>query len=592
MNDTPSPPAFKLDARSLVAAIVAMGAAAAVMLRGPFPYGDPDLPTVEIGGVRRSEACLRCHAEVRGMGAAHDVRVLGCSACHLGDPAALDAAAAHREMVVVAGDLSIAARTCGQPGCHPTEAARVDRAVMAGAPGLLAIDAFTFGERPEPRAVPSDDLRELRARPVAPGSAASHVRKLCASCHLGFPKSRPGDDGFASRGGGCTACHLDAPVGDPDRSKGRLHPNVSASVREQRCEGCHARSGRISLSYRGRVELEPSDPRVSGTLPDGRPIGVAPADVHANAGLTCLDCHTERGLMGDGARHLHGYEAVDVACEDCHVRSPARVPSQDAARVAEVLRAAWHARGREDLGDAEPYTTSAGTPLWRTDRRTQTQRLHESGRAVRIPEATAAAYHALEGHERLSCQACHSMWAPRCTSCHTQFDPAGEQVDHLFDQPTAGAWSETAGGNGYGAPLLAVGPRGTIAPFVEGMHLRIDGIAQPVDRRLWAPLDPHTTGKARACATCHSAQALRDTYPSDGETTRVGALLLDDAARARVEVVSRCLPCHERYDDPIYEQFAQSVSRLDRSIGARGPRNVTHDPVDRCAASIADAAKR
>ena len=35
------------------------------------------------------------------------------------------------------------------------------------------------------------------------------------------------------------------------------------------------------MSYRGVVELEPTDPRVTSHLPDGRPIGAAPADVLA-----------------------------------------------------------------------------------------------------------------------------------------------------------------------------------------------------------------------------------------------------------------------------------------------------------------------
>jgi hypothetical protein len=321
---------------------------------------------------------------------------------------------------------------------------------------------------------------------------------------------------------------------------------------------------------------------VSGTLPDGRPVGAAPADVHADAGMTCVDCHTERDIMGDGARHLHGFEAVAVACEDCHGSSPVRASSPDEAHVAQALRSAWRARGRVDLGDAESFTTHAGTPLWRTDRRTRSLWLHESGQPIRIPEASAAAYHALEGHERLSCQACHATWAPRCTSCHTQFDPALEQVDHLLDRPTAGTWTETAGGNNYGAPLLAIGPRGTIAPFVEGMTLRIDGIARPIERRLWAPLDPHTTRQSRACASCHSEEALRTTFPSEGDTTRVGARLLDDQARARVREVSRCLPCHERYDDRIYERFEESVSRWKRSLARRKTLSASNDPVDRC----------
>jgi hypothetical protein len=516
----------------------------------------PPLPRLADG---RTEGCLACHRDVAGLGAAHDPASIGCSACHLGDPEARDAASAHRGMELLSGDLATVHATCGRAGCHAAEAARVQTSLMARAPGILAVDRFAFGESPTPDGKPEGftDL-DASAPPATP--AESHARKLCGACHLAARKRGPGDDGFFARGGGCAACHLAPPAATPPG--GRVHPDVSAVVPEQRCAGCHARSGRISLSFHGLVELEPGDPRATTKLPDGRPAGTASADVHAKAGMTCVDCHTERDLMGDGAEHRHADEAVEIRCADCHAPGARPPPSADAARAAAVLRRSWERRGLPPLS-AGPLRTSGGTELVRTDAAARSMLLAANGERRAIAPASDRAHHTMRGHERLSCQACHATWAPRCTKCHTRLDPGGEDVDHLGGKPTPGRWIEEAGGNGFGPPLLAIGPRGTIDPFVEGMTFRLDGVGDaPIERVLWAPLDPHTTGPSRPCASCHAPSGLDAVYPRAGTTTRTAARLLAEPEIEKIARVGRCVACHGRYDDPIWADFAASVGRL------------------------------
>ncbi|MBI2391888.1 MAG: hypothetical protein HYV09_20020 [Deltaproteobacteria bacterium] len=513
----------------------------------------------------RDEGCLTCHAQTQGLGAAHDA--LGCSPCHLGDATARDAAAAHRGMEVQSGDFATVDRTCGQGACHAVETARVRTSLMARAPGILAVDRFAFGERPTPHRAPGDDLTTLDPKAPAKTPAESHVRKLCAGCHLGARKPRAGDLGEDARGGGCTACHLAPPSAFGRQTGGPLHPDVSAVVPEKRCSGCHGRSGRITMSFRGVAEVEPHDPRVTGKTADGRPTTRTSPDVHATAGMTCVDCHVERELMGSGTPHLHAHEALEVRCADCHVKpAEARSGPLDADReaVAEALRRSWARRKLPPLSTA-PLRTLAGTPLVRTDAATYSLLLATSGDRRTIPLASQKPWHALRGHERLSCQSCHAAWAPRCRACHTTFEPEGTDVDHLSGEVTKGHWTERAGGNGFGPPLLAIGPRGAIEPFVEGMRLTIagEGIpadAAPIDRALFAPLDPHTTARSRTCASCHLR--VDETYPKVGETTRVGARLLDDAERARVARVGDCLACHGAWDDPIYRSFGESLGRV------------------------------
>jgi len=481
-------------------------------------------------------------------------------------------------MEVLAGDLASAGTTCGLASCHPVETARVQGSLMAGAPGILAVNRFAFGERSDPTPRPEDDLRTLSPEAPARSPAEDHARRLCASCHLASRKRAPGDHGFDARGGGCTACHLAPPdlraAPPADGAVGMLHPDISAAVSPARCRGCHARSGRISLSFQGEVELEPGDPRVVDRLPDGRPIGRAPADVHARGGMSCMDCHTERDLMGDGARHAFASEAVGVACDDCHAPQ-ARPLDPDAEAVAARLRSSWERRGHAPIpAGAQPMVTARGVPLWRTDRATRTLWRAEDGARRAVPaRSETAAHHAMRGHARLTCQSCHSAWTPRCTSCHTTFDPAGRDVDHLANTPRPGTWREVAGGNGFGPPVLLVDGADRIAPFTEGMTLTIDGVprAAPVRRTLWAPLDPHTTGPSRPCASCHPTGPIDAVYPALGETTRPRARTLDATERARVREVGRCVPCHGRYDDPIYRDFAASAREA--TARARRPRD-------------------
>ncbi|MBL8721854.1 MAG: hypothetical protein JNL79_38060 [Myxococcales bacterium] len=530
-----------------VAMLAVLGVVLVLLIRRPRPA---PLPQIVVMGVPRQEGCLTCHANVEGVGGAH--APFGCSPCHLGDPTARDATLAHRGLERQAGDFATVDRTCGV--CHAVETARVRTSLMARAPGILAVDRFAFGERKTPFRDPSDDLTALDPNGAPKSPAESHVRKLCAGCHLGARKPRPGDLGEEARGGGCTACHLASPR---PTGSGPLHPEVSAQVPERRCAGCHGRSGRIALSFHGLVELEPGDPRVTGKTADGRPLGQLAADVHAKGGLTCIDCHTERELMGTGAAHLHAHEALEVRCADCHAKAEKAAPIDPyREQVAEALRRSWARRGLPALSTT-PLRTLGGTPLVRSDTATHSLLLATTGARKPIPLASPGAFHGLSAHGRLSCQACHSAWAPRCGACHTSFDAKGDDVDHLSGKVTAGRWLERAGANGFGLPLLALGPRGTIEPFVEGMRATFVTSSE-VSRVLFAPLDPHTTGKARSCASCHVDASA---YPLTGEVTRLGARLLDAVERARIARVGTCLPCHAGYDDRVYVDFPASLVR-------------------------------
>lgn len=487
------------------------------------------------------ERCLACHQREAGaLPAHHSAEALGCSTCHLGNPGSLDKERAHAGLERFPGDLSTAWRTCGRLGCHPAAVARVQVSLMGSPRGLLAVDRQAFAGSAAPQPVnhawnrvtaPSDFMT-----PDQPAEA--HARKLCASCHLA---TRHRSAKARSRGGGCTACHLKpGTVND-------AHPQLRLGVTPEVCTGCHSRSGRVALSYYGwheGVAVQGHGPPPGAAPPvrqrrlaDGRTVRRARADVHHRAGMTCLDCHTARGLMGDGERYAHKEQQVDIACTDCHGRrgparhSALRKDEEAALRIGRYLVA-------QRIVPATPVgsqvaRTARGTALLALRQRpdgTWVLRRRLDGRALRVRPTPRDAAHTLAGHERLTCQACHTDWSHQCYGCHTRRDDAGRQWDNVAGAYTAGRWVETPGPMIIDAPALGVQPDGRIGPFLPGMPIcvelarkshplsparsspaEISGRAgSTVCSRLYAPADPHTTQRrSRSCGSCHrSTQAL------------------------------------------------------------------------------------
>ncbi|RME40325.1 MAG: hypothetical protein D6788_03535, partial [Planctomycetota bacterium] len=102
----------------------------------------------------------------------------------------------------------------------------------------------------------------------------------CQSCHAAtLADGTPVDP--ATYTPSCADCHID-PV------------NPTGEVDDSVCYGCHARQGAEG--------------------------GVGLPDVHRDAGMKCVDCHTAGDMHGDGNAYAsmldHG--AIDTKCEQCH----------------------------------------------------------------------------------------------------------------------------------------------------------------------------------------------------------------------------------------------------------------------------------
>ena len=472
---------------------------------------------------------MTCHEKAsEDPGGAHARLALGCAPCHLGNPLAFDKERAHEGLEREPGALSTVRETCGREGCHAREAAHLSSSPMARAAGIVSVDRFAFGEIPSPDGAETmDDI--LRA--ANPTAAQRHLRKLCAGCHLGTRRASR-DDLISGNGSGCAACHVARRLDD----KPRPHPPVDSKVTDDRCFGCHSGSGRIALSYQGLVEVEKDEP-----------FAHAAPDVHQTAGMACIDCHLHTDLMGDGVARTHKEDQVEITCEACHgpVRAGGEVPWRLVRdEISKETLARERRREEEDLlrkgkrGDGGATDATArlvgaalpdapmrlgrrGTPLLNLLRNPSSSSLSSSpssswilvrkldGVALPVKQTPRDRNHALRGHERLTCSACHAAWVPTCESCHTTFDPSRRQWDFAAGKETAGAWVERSEGFSWAPPLLGVRADGRIVPAAPGMIFDVDATAAgggKTARRLLSPVEPHTTGrKARTCESCHRA---------------------------------------------------------------------------------------
>jgi quinol-cytochrome oxidoreductase complex cytochrome b subunit len=494
------------------------------------------LPTPLPAVMNRPEGCLVCHGRVAGLGNAHRPEAVGCASCHGGDVFTLDKVRAHGGMEIIPGNLASAGRRCGQSSCHPSIVTRVNLSIMTTMAGVVAVDRAVFGDGGSGPA----DVRRLGRTP-----ADTHLRQLCASCHVGRQKVALGPNGEDARGGGCNACHLsygadaEAALGryEADKMRGKpqalaVHPAVSLDVANTQCFGCHSRSGRVSTSYEGWHEMHepPEDasrppvpsPSRFRVLKDERVFERVIPDIHQQRGLDCIDCHTSNEAMGNGVAHARKSAQLRVACEDCHVAPGTTIPTVPASRLDPESRKIlavrnWPAALGSEYGQArsgevllDVVKSPNGVPSL-VRKRTGERRQLKPAAAVCVEGG---------GHDRLSCGSCHTSWAPRCPTCHTSLDKAAEAYDWLDDTYVRGAWKEKGGTFTASLPTLGIrrvpavgghGEREVVETFAPGMILTIEGTKggarqMPSEfRRLYARVEPHTTRReVRSCRSCHN----------------------------------------------------------------------------------------
>ena len=465
--------------------------------------------------------CVDCHDEMTGFEESHSPDIVGCNACHLGNPNTTIKSLAHKGMILIPGNLSDANQTCGVTNCHPGIPERVKTSLMNTMSGVISVNRFAFDELTKPEGY-------FNVSELTQSNADNHNRNLCASCHLGNEKTEWGEINELSRGGGCNACHLNYnnetvnQLNNYKKSKNieqsfpKLHPNLSLNISNNHCFGCHSRSGRISTNYEGWFETLLAWDRVKRNreyriLLDGRVFQKTKDDVHHKAGMECIDCHVSMEIMGDGNSYEHIEEATKVQCIDCHSKE---IRSVNYGGLDFESKKIVDLRNLRKEDEEFLITEKSNIPLINafvnsSDEKYLITKSSYNKLALNPPAAIC-----VEGkaHQRLSCNSCHTEWVSHCVGCHTEYDPNLEGYDLLDNKDIVGSWNETPTDFYVDYPVLGIrkekSGKEVIETFIPGMVLTIDKFKIPqnkIFKRLFAPTFSHTINKSgRSCKSCHN----------------------------------------------------------------------------------------
>ena len=472
-----------------------------------------------------AESCMTCHKNTKGYSVYHNPEIIGCVSCHLGDSDNLTTEGAHKNMVLIPGNLSDAQETCGV--CHPNELKKINKSLMTTNSGLVAVDKFIFGEADSPN-------KTYHITEIGHTGAEKHIRDLCSNCHLGAEKTEFGAITQMSRGGGCNACHLNYTQKGREDLKTYLdsdktalpttHPSTDIFMSNMHCYGCHSRSGRISTNYEGWQETIynddeiPNDGEKYKVNDDKRVYQYIEEDVHHALGLLCIDCHSSHEVMGDGKTYAHAEDAVKVTCSDCHAkgdRNTVKYTELDTESLLVFMHRKYTHQDKEMIA-----VVDGNHPLVNTFIKNDTAFLigkKDGEKHALCPQGICAKDTA---HSNVACSTCHSSWTTKCIGCHNEFEANASGYDLLDKRKTKGQWKEFVAE--YGATQPSLGVKETesgikIKPSIPGMILTIDHKSfdslttkETSFHRLYAPSAPHTTTKkVRDCISCHlDAQAL------------------------------------------------------------------------------------
>ncbi len=467
------------------------------------------------------ESCVICHHNMKGFTASHNPQAVGCVACHLGDPYTFDKDVSHHNMVNIPGNLTHAARTCGTSKCHPEITERIQNTMMTTLSGIVSVDRFVFNEIDKPGKL-------SRITEIGHSPADRHLRDMCANCHLGNPKIEYGPVTELTRGGGCNACHLNYPdkkfeTGEEFKTDLSYHPQLSLNISNNHCFGCHSRSGRIATNYEGwhETQLEKEDVKDwegFRQIEDQRIFEFVSADVHHQSGMECIDCHNSYELMGDGNLYMHEEFQVKIQCKDCHFNHQPKTITASALdsetrKIADLRKYSDNRHflkiEKSGLAMVNTFVDEAGNK-WLISK--------NSGKLFPM---IAPANDCSRGnaHNALTCDACHTAWAPQCIGCHNSYEKNSAGYDLLNNKHITGTWVEYTGKFLSDPPVLGIdereeitdGAKRMVSTFINGMVLSIDvesfdgDSKDEIFHRLYAPTVAHTTSReGRSCKSCHN----------------------------------------------------------------------------------------
>jgi hypothetical protein len=506
------------------------------------------------------------------------------------------------------GDIRAVSQTCGL--CHPEHAANQLTSVMTTNAGhyyptlLLAglqddrlarygsygaedpdCDPDTFPgsvcELDQIRPQDTTFLKEVAEsgdlQAVREVAYSHYLSKNCNTCHqAGYPRN---DSPGLYRSSGCTSCHMVYDTDgtykgdDPVLPRGTpTHPRthqITTAIPTEQCASCHFQGGRIGLAYQGireggfSAETTPENAEfVSSTLYGHAPgyylsdedttnaVDETPPDLHHDAGMVCVDCHTGTDVHGNGRIYSTSKQQVDIACEDCHgtIDTPVHPGASGFVETAA-------GRPLKQLAVAGDGTVTL------TDRMAGAVHPVAQVHDVVNDPARIAAHAAMSRYESgfshteaLTCDTCHSGWQQTCVGCHVTVDFRLKQVDYQTGLSSPGLTRGSRKLYSLDSLLLGVRSDGRVQSVQASQQLQMlvygssefgwedgevvlgatvaaaDGTSTDVGEwrqpggepanNGFTPFFQHTTSRApRGCEACHLAA------DTEAERTRIKGVL-------------------------------------------------------------------
>ncbi|NOY90803.1 MAG: cytochrome c3 family protein [Deltaproteobacteria bacterium] len=426
------------------------------------------------------DQCQRCHLGVRGRQRRGDYRGMGCSGCHI---------------------------PYGNEGLYEGG----DRVIPRGEPGHLLVHRI---QATRDASVEVNGQR-YTGIPIETCTTCHNRGKRIGVSYQGLMESAY-DSPFVAGGGGQVGLHS------------KHYIQLSSDVHYQRgmlCQDCHT-----SLDVHG----------------DGTLRGTTLAAVE----IECTDCH--------GTPEAFPWELPLEYGDELHLGPQAGSPRGVSTSLLE------HADRARVYPVEDGYLLSArGNPMRQIVRRGDHVIVHTAGgedldlsplkvirdRGDLSLEATVAMVRVSSHVQHMECYSCHSSWAPQCYGCHVEVSYQDGATGHdwvaagqAHAQPAhrtargeqgalpalAGRTTESRSYLRWEDPMLGVNGEGRVTPLIPGCQTSVTVIGRdgrdvirnhifrtPAgtegggDRGQLAidmsPVQPHTTGKARSCESCHGS---------------------------------------------------------------------------------------
>ncbi len=401
----------------------------------------PAIQETQLPGNRR-ERCLSCHIGIESIGDAHPPETFGCTLCHGGDPLSVRLPQAHSGLIGGRNpsDFRVIDASCGRTmadgtACHNGDAVqerdhiqRVRTTIMATKAGEIALPRYAFGAQkeraarfgvsavhgktpdgtrsvvPALRPLPYTEAADLprteggellRADPTGvPYEFSAHpvdtqLHRNCVNqCHLWAVGQ---EEPYRYRASGCAACHYlyedqayyrgdDPTISRDEPGHGTVH-KLTLKIPYSQCNHCHNRGNHDlqRMAFDKRTDLDhgtPSSEKARRLMDYYNPMTLF---TRCEWTLDCIDCHTDREVMGDGYLYSDQKGQQRIRCDTCHGTLERRpilreLSGTESAKVQRIMRRYGRRAGETALfsedGEILPHVRPEGQRLILTGKAT------------------------------------------------------------------------------------------------------------------------------------------------------------------------------------------------------------------------------